>query len=257
MEKAEYDERPEEGCSVKNPLLILFAICSCFIVPVAYRAQTKQTESPHDNIQKFFKDYFQARLNENPESATNTGHYENADKWNDWSKVGRDKRRAHREETLQGLDKFSLASLPEEDQVSARLLRYQLKAELESMDLEIHLLRVGQMTGAHTNVFQTIDRMPARNMRDYQNLLGRLHGIPTYVDQNIAIMNEAIAEGITQPPIVVELTMKQIAAQAAQHKDKTPLLAAFRRMPSNFSVDEQKKLREEAEASYEHEFQPA
>lgn len=99
--------------------------------------------------------------------------------------------------------------------------------------------------------------MPARNMRDYQNLLGRLHGIPTYVDQNIAIMNEAIAEGITQPPIVVELTMKQIAAQAAQDKDKTPLLAAFRRMPSNFSVDEQTKLREEAEASYEYEFQPA
>ena len=244
-------------CSVKNLLLVLFAICLCFAVPAAYRAQTKQTESPHDAIQKFFKDYFQTRLNESPEFATFTGHYENADKWDDRSKVGRDKRRARTEETLQGLDKFSFASLPEEDQVSARLLRYQLKAELEYVDLEIHLLSVGQMTGAHTSVFETIDRMPARNMRDYQNLLGRLHGIPTYVDQNIAIMNEAIAEGITQPSIVVELTIKQIAAQAAQDKDKTPLLAAFRNMPSNFSADEQKKLREEAEASYEHEFQPA
>ena len=243
---------------MKNrPVLLLFAICFCIAIPATYRAQTKPTESAHDAIQKFFKDYFQARLNESPEFATGTGHYENADTWDDWSKAGRDRRRARTEETLQSLEKFSLPSLPEEDQVSARLLRYQLRAELDSMDLEVHLLRVGQMTGAHTRVFQVVDRMPARNTRDYQNLLGRLHGIPAYVDQNIAIMNEAIAEGITQPAIVVELTMKQIAAQAAQDKDKTPLLAAFRKMPSNLSPEEQKKLREAAVASYEHEFQPA
>jgi len=214
-------------------------------------------QTPHDAIQKYFKNYFEAKLNAEPEFATGTGHYENADRWNDWSKEGRERRRASAEETLRGLDKFSLTNLPEEDQLSARLLRYQLRAELDAMDLEIHLLRVGQMTGAHNRVFQLIDRMPARNLRDYQNILGRLHGIPAYVDQNIAIMDEAIAQGITQPPVVVDLTIKQIAAQAAQDKDTTPLLLAFRKFPSNFPEEQQRKLREEAVASYEHEFLPA
>jgi hypothetical protein len=57
-------------------------------------------QSPHDTIQKFFKDYFEARLNDEPEFATSTGHFENADKWNDWSKAGRDRRRASAEDTL-------------------------------------------------------------------------------------------------------------------------------------------------------------
>jgi len=231
---------------------LVFAVMGGLVFPAALPAET-----PHEAIQKYFKDYFDARIKDEPEFATGTGHYENANRWNDWSKAGREHRRANAEETLRGLDKFQLASLPEEDQLSARLLRYQLKAGLESMDLELYLFSVGQMTGAHIRVFQIMDRMPARNMRDYQNLLGRLHGIPAYVDQNMAIMNEAIERGITQPPVVVDLVIKQLTAQAAQDQATTPLLAAFRKMPSNFSEEEQKKLREEAVASYEHEFQPA
>ncbi|HYA61914.1 MAG TPA: DUF885 domain-containing protein [Candidatus Sulfotelmatobacter sp.] len=233
------------------PVLAILAV-ELIALSSAVRAQT-----PHEALQKFFKDYFENRLKDEPEFATFAGHYENADKWNDWSKTGRERRRASAEDTLGGLDKFSLADLPAEDQLSARLLRYQLRAELDSMELETYLLRVGQMTGAHNRVYQAIDRMPKRSVRDYQNILGRLHGVPAYVDQNIAIMNEAIDRGIVQPQVVVDLVVKQLTAQAAQDQAATPLLEAFRKFPSNFPEEEQKKLREEAVASYEHEFLPA
>jgi prolyl oligopeptidase len=216
-----------------------------------------EAQNPHDAIQKFFKDYFEARLNDEPEFATGTGHFENADKWNDWSKPGRDRRRVSAENTLRELDKFSLTELPEEDQLSARLLRYELRAELEANELETYLLRVGQLYGAHNRVYLTMDRMPARNLRDYQNTLARLHGVPVYVDQSIGIMNEAIDRGMVQPEVVVDLVIKQIAAQAAQDQATTPLLEAFRKFPPGFPEDQQKKLRDEAVASYEHEFLPA
>ena len=233
-------------------VIVFLTAIAWFAVPAFLRAQT-----PHDAIQKFFKDYFDARLEEDPEFATNAGHYDNAGKWTDWSKTGRERRSASEEETLRGLDKFPLASLPEEDQLSARLLRYQLRSELDARDLETHLLRVGQLFGSHNRVYQLIDRMPARTPRDYQNLLGRLHGIPVYVDQNLAIFNEAIERGLMQPPIVVDLVIKQLTAQIAQDHDSTPLLLAFRKFPSNFSADQQKELREEAITSYDHEFLPA
>ena len=216
-----------------------------------------EAQNPHDAIQKFFKDYFEARLNDEPEFATGTGHFENADKWNDWSKPGRDRRRVSAENTLRELDKFSLTELPEEDQLSARLLRYELRAELEANELETYLLRVGQLYGAHNRVYLTMDRMPARNLRDYQNTLARLHGVPVYVDQSIGIMNEAIDRGMVQPEVVVDLVIKQIAAQAAQDQATTPLLEAFRKFPPGFPEDQQKKLRDEAVASYEREFLPA
>lgn len=214
-------------------------------------------QTPHETAQKFFKDYFEAKLNEEPEFATGTGHYENADRWNDWSKAGRERRRTSTEETLRALDKLPMDTLPEEDQLSARLLRYQLRGELDSMELETYLLRVGQLYGAHNRIFLTIDRMPARTLRDYQNILDRLHGVPAYVDQTIGIMNEAIVHGIVQPEVVVDLVIKQIEAQAAQDQATTPLLATFRKFPSNFPEEQQKKLRDEAVASYEHEFLPA
>jgi len=70
-------------------------------------------------------------------------------------------------------------------------------------------------------------------------------------------MNEAIERGIVQPEVVVDLVIKQIEAQAAQDQATTPLLEAFRKFPPAFPEDQQKKLRDEAVATYEHEFVPA
>ena len=232
-------------------------ILAALLIALTVSCTRLNAQSPTEAIQKFFKDYFEAKLNEEPEFATVTGHFENADKWNDWSKAGRDRRRVSREDTLRDLDKFPLTALPDEDQLSARLLRYELRVELESNELETYLLRVGQLYGAHNRVYTTIDRMPARSLRDYQNILARLHGVPLYVDQNIGIMNEAIERGIVQPEVVVDLVIKQIEAQAAQDQATTPLLEAFRKFPPAFPEDQQKKLRDEAVRTYEYEFVPA
>ena len=51
-------------------------------------------------------------------------------------------------------------SLSEQDQLSVKLLRYDLGTELDALDLQTYLLRVGQMTGFHNSIYLTIDRMP-------------------------------------------------------------------------------------------------
>jgi uncharacterized protein (DUF885 family) len=229
------------------PLALLLAL-----LPVRAPAQTY-----HDEVQKFFQSYFETRLRDYPEFATDTGHYENAGKWSDWSKPGRELRRRHAEEALSAADKFSTDSLPDSDQVSLRLLKYNLRLQLDAEDLEMHLLRVAQVFGLHNSAYITVDRMPGRTVRDYENILARLHGLPAYVDQNIDLLNESIARGLTQPRVVVDLVIKQVQAQTAQDSATTPLLAAFRRFPSNVPPDQQKKLHDEAVAAYEDEFLPA
>jgi uncharacterized protein (DUF885 family) len=210
-----------------------------------------------DAAQKLFQRYFEMKLQDEPEFATTTGHYENANKWNDWSKVGRDQRRKHAEETLGELQKLPAKGLTESDDLSVRLLKYDLRLQRDSEDLETHLIRVGQLFGLHNRVYSTVDRMPARTVHDYENLLGRLHGIPEYVDQNIDLLKESIARGLTQPKVVVDLVVKQVAAQAEQDQATTPLLIAFRRFPSNFPPEQQRKLRDEGVIAYQKEFVPA
>jgi uncharacterized protein (DUF885 family) len=224
-------------------------------LPAASSAQPRMPVP--QSVQELFRHYFETKLADEPEFATNTGHYENSDKWDDWSKVGRELRKKHAEETLTELNKISVEALPEADSVSVRLLKYDLQTQLDAEDLETHLLRVGQLFGLHTRIYLAIDRMPARTEQDYRRLLGRLHGVSAYVDQNIEILRESIAAGLMQPPVVVDLVVKQVTAQVAQDSATTPLLLAFRKFPGNYSAEQQKKLRDEAVSSYEKEFLPA
>ncbi len=159
------------------------AIAPMLMLAGLFPARTMgQTSSAAQTI---FQQYFATRLADAPEFATTTGHYENADKWDDWSKAGRELRRKHAEETLSALEKLPANGISESDDVSVRLLKYDLRLQLDADNLETHLLRVGQLFGLHTRIYSTIDRMPARTVHDYENILARLHGVPTYVDQNI------------------------------------------------------------------------
>jgi uncharacterized protein (DUF885 family) len=214
-------------------------------------------QAPPVPIQDFFKSYFEESLKDEPENATGVGRHDYDDRWSDLSKAGRDARLAHLRARLAGLNKYDFSKLSEQDQLSARLLQYELTSQIESNDISTHLLRVGQLYGFHNRVYLTMDRMPARTLKDYGNILARLHGIPALIDQNLAILNESIEEGWTQPDIVLDRVNKQIDAQVAQEKKDSPLLAPFRNFPSNFTPQEQAKLRSDAEASYDNEFLPA
>jgi hypothetical protein len=85
------------------PLALLLAL-----LPVRAPAQTS-----HDDVQKFFQSYFETRLRDSPEFATDTGPYENADRWSDWSKSGRElRRRAKNATTYRRFSRRRSTTLP-------------------------------------------------------------------------------------------------------------------------------------------------
>ncbi len=204
----------------------------------------------------FFKDTFDAMLRANPEFATSTGHHEFDDRWSDWSKAARDSRRQFLASRLAELE-AGRAGDSSQDQLTARLLKYDFASRLEAWDLDTYLLRVGQLNGFHNLAYNTIDAMPARNVRDLENIVARLRTIPTYVDQNLGILDEAIAAGIMQPRVVVDLVIRQLDAQLAQDAEHTELLKAFRAFPSNIPRPDQERLRREARTAFDEQFLPS
>ena len=81
--------------------------------------------------------------------------------------------------------------------------------------------------------------------------------MPAYVDQNIEILNEAIARGWTQPKIVSDLVIGQLKVQVAQDASNTPLLFFLKKMPPSIPEAERERLRTEATAAFENDFRPA
>ncbi len=236
-----------------------------FLLPVLLTgllAPTLSAQSTAENpsnsaLSKFFAAYFEQRLRDDPEFATNVGRHEYDDRWADVSKKGREERRSHLEQALAGLNKFPFDQLSAQDQLSVKLLRYDLRTRLDSLDLETYLLRVGQMTGFHNNVYLTIDRVPTHTVKECENIIARIRAVPSNVDQNIAIMNEAIERGWTQPKIVADLVIEQLTAQVAQDASNTPLLAFIQKMPSNIPETERERLRKEGTDAFENDFRPA
>ncbi len=200
---------------------------------------------------EFFKQTFEEMLRANPEQATSIGRHDYDDRWTDWSTAAREQRRQFFQSRLEMLNRFPATDL------TVRLVKYDFQSRLDAWDLEDYLIRVGQLFGFHNRIYLTIDRMPARTVHDYENILARLRAIPAYVDQSIALMNEAIARKMTQSQVVADAVSGQIAAQLAQDSDHTALLDGFRRIPANIPPAEQQRLRAAAKQAYDQQFLPS
>ena len=183
---------------MKFRFVLLFVLVVGLVAPLSMAQDSSSQSSAQSSspeLSKFFAQYFEERLRDSPEFATNAGRHEYDDRWTDLSKAARERRRVHLEQAQTTVEKYSgsQAFLSEQDQLSVKLLRYDLRTQLDALDLDTYLLRGGQMTGFHNSIYLVIDRMPAFTVKDCENIIARLHAVPEYVDQNIAILNEAIA----------------------------------------------------------------
>jgi len=220
--------------------------CICTIAPLAYGQSSAG----------FFKDTFEQMLRNDPEYATGVGHHEYDDRWTDWSKGARDERRQFFEQRLTQLNSAHVGDSAQ-DLLTKRVVRYDFESRLEAWELDTHLLRVGQLFGFHNLVYLVIDLMPARNVRDYENIIARLRAIPAYADQNITILDESIASGMMQSRVVAELVLQQIESQLKQDAEHTELLKSFRAFPAAIPKTEQERLRREALDAYNQKFLPS
>src|SRR5438105_13546984 len=92
------------------------------------------------NLQDFFRQVFEERLRDEPEFATTVGRHEYDDRWSDLSKEGREQRHAHLQQRLDQAQKFGVQRISEQDALSLKLLSYDLRTQLDALDLETHLL---------------------------------------------------------------------------------------------------------------------
>jgi prolyl oligopeptidase len=207
-------------------------------------------------LYQLFHDYWEWRLAESPELATQVGRTDLNDRWRDWSRAARDRARAARREFLEQVLYIGTGNLTSADRLSAHLLEHELRTELDAEPYSQLVTRLSQQNGAHNQVFNTIDQMPARSVKDYQNIIARLRALPVYVDQTIDLWREQLAAGRAQPPVVVDLVLAQIRAQAARPPAGSPLLGAFRRFPAEIAGPERERLVAQAQAAYAEYFVP-
>src|SRR5688572_13783945 len=231
--------------------------------PLVVSAQTAQETFPTraigasiESLQQLLVTYWDWRLANFPELATQLGRTEFNDRWRDWSKAARDRHRASRKEFLQQAVYIGAGNMTAADRLNVHVLEWELRSALDSEDYNNLVGRVSQMNGLHLDVFTVINQMPARRVKDYENIIARLRGVPVYVDQHLELLREQVGAALVQPPIVVDLMLEQVTAQLRMPAAESPLLAAFRRMPADISPADRQRLLAQATAAYDQEFIP-
>jgi uncharacterized protein (DUF885 family) len=251
--------------ALKLTIFASFALVAFFAVkaPVT-TAQQPQERFPargvgasEETLHSTFATYWEWKLTTQPELATRFGRPEFNDRWRDLSKRGRDRVRERRKEFLQQMVYIASGNLTGADRLSASLLQWELRNDLDMEAYRNLVSGVSQQGGQHSDVLSVIDQMPARTIRDYENIVARLNAVPVLVDQYLALLREQIAARTTQPQIVVDLVVEQVAAQRKMPAGQTPLLAAFQRFPREIGPADQKRLLSAATTAYAQKFVPA
>jgi len=207
---------------------------------------------------QLFDDYWEWKLAQEPELATEVGRREHNARWTNRSTAARERRLYDLREWLQRAMYLSPGNLTDEMRSSAFLLEYELRDAIESQPYLDAIGLVSQNNGSlHNAVFRTIDQMPAATVVDYENIIARLEALSGYVDQGLVEIQEQIDTGLTQPVTVVDLVLEQLAAQKASAPFDSPLLDAFQRFPDTIPASAQRRLRADALAAYTEHFVPA
>jgi len=221
---------------------------------------------PNLALAALFDREFQNDLLEFPENATFLGIEGYNDRLRDSSAEATARRKAHIKSVLVELAAFDSTKLSAQDRVSLAMMTDRLRrqdalnalyGDLRFGDGSDSWLQVTPSSGPHV-FFQAVAKAtPFRNVRDYDNYLKRLEGLPRAIEQSTQIMQAGMKSGWMPPRVAMVRVPAQIAPFAVADVTASPLYAPFTRFPTGVSADERKRIGDAGARVLKDRVQPA
>ena len=208
-------------------------------------------------LHALFELCWEHEMEEFPELATATGWPGHDHRWTDRSDAAVARRSQERQEVLKALDGFDTSALDNSDSLSLDLFRRNQELAGAGERFRPERLPISKMAGPHLDLPRTISLMPGRTLGGLEDVVARLSGVTTYVDQVITWLDEGRAEGVTPCRVTIDDVPDQLDVLAGATVDSTPLLAAFRARPEAVEEPDLRELRAEAQAAFREVAVPA
>jgi uncharacterized protein (DUF885 family) len=213
---------------------------------------------PDERLRALFDLAWERTMTWSPEFATHVG-YAAGDHgaWSDMSLTAIDDRRAQTGDPLPVLDAIDPESLSAGDRLNQELFRKEVEDAVDGARFPDHLMAVDQMNGLQLSATRMLAMMPTRNEPDYENILSRLFGLPLLIDQTVALLEQGLADGWTQPRATLREVPDQIASLIVDDPMSSPLLHPFKTFPGGVSLADRERLRADAIDAYSSQVAPA
>jgi uncharacterized protein (DUF885 family) len=221
-------------------------IVGCLIFTSCTQSTTRNNSSQDAarKLHDLFKEDWEWRLKEFPETATYLGDHRYNDRLTDRSFEALERRKARERDLLARIQALDRAGLTGQDVISYDLFLRDKQMAVEGQRFQDELLPINQMQGPHLEFAQLMDIMPRRSAPDYENYLARLHAFPTQIDQVIALMQRGLETKWTPPAGPLRSVPAQIEGQIVSDPAKSPLHRAFEKFPAEIPEAARARLTE-------------
>jgi uncharacterized protein (DUF885 family) len=131
-------------------------------------------------------------------------------------------------EKIKGLD---WESLSESEKISAELLKFTLQETIDFFNFEAYLNPLLSDAGFHTSLPYQVREFATH--KEFVNYLNKLNALPAYVEQNINLMREGLAKGISQPKIIFNNFEETYNSQIVADYKESFYYSPFKKLASN------------------------
>ena len=213
-------------------LVLILAAATPFQESLAELARSKAKDP--QKLHRLFDLAWQYDNAEHPELATSRGVAGYNNRWTDESLEAIERRKHETVSLGQALSAIDRKKLDAQDQLSYDLFRRNVDDDLAAQRFPRELLAITQLAGPQY-LSSTLDIMPARTARDYQDIVARLDAVPQCLAQVEARLRRGVETGVVSPRVVLRDVAAQLDAQTAEDPLQAPLLKAFSKLPEGVS----------------------
>ena len=159
--------------------------------------------SESQRVNAFFERIFEKSVARYPEYLTSLGRKNRADEWNDLSEAFANESMKITKMQLIELQAFDRAKLDQATALSFDLLVQSMQEQIEDSKWRLYNYPVNQMFGRHSSVVSLlISQHRIGDVKDAENYIARLNGVPKLLDQLITNIEARTAANIVPPKFV-------------------------------------------------------
>ena len=233
---------------ISQVLACSLAVICCLNV-VSVRAQVQATAATTSTVaqrskdlSKLFAEIWEDNLKHSPEYASYLGDKRYNDRLSDYSAQEVNASLARGRAFIQRLSEIDTTGLPEQEQLSAKLMLRSLIDDQEAAKFKEWEMPVNQFSGFHTDLPRLVDFLSFDTVKDYDDYIARLKKVPAAFSQIMTNMELGIDEGRVPPQYLLEKVVTQTQTLADQKPVESPFALPLKKFPKTITPADQKRI---------------
>ena len=214
-------------------------------------------ESDAKRLHELFKLHWDHTMLENPEFATAVGYPGQNDRWTDMSLVAIERRKRELQAPLRVVKSINRSKLNAGDQLNYNLFRKNTEDAIEGTRFKREYFQLTQLDGVQQDVARMMSIAPRATVKDCEDMLARLNGLPALIEQTIVLLRKGLETGITPPRITLRDVAQQVKNQLVEDPAKNPMLKPFGEFGVEIPAAQRERLRAEAASALSQSVLPA